>query len=488
MRILPRYMILSFIGPFLMTFFIAVFVLFMQFLWKYVDDLIGKGLDFSTMAELFFYAALTTFPLALPLSILLSSLMTFGSLGEKYELVALKAAGISLQKSMLPLIVTTFLVSIGAFIFSNNILPYVNLKMTSLLYDIQQKKPALNIKEGVFYNGIDGYTIRIEKKERDGIMCRNIMIYDHTKPTGNTIVVTADSGRLTVTADKQFLTIVLFSGTRFEETEDDQNKTKYPLIRSRFKEETINLDLSGFRMNRTDEELFKSNYAILNIKQINQTIDSLRLQRDTASRLFNTSFEDLLFANTKASSNDSNLQKSVSAASGISNPHHQINIGRNTPQSVRENDPSFKLQQIDAAINLARAKKFTIDNWLSELDMYNRPILLLSVEWHKKFALSFACFILFFIGAPLGAIIRKGGLGMPVVVSVFIFIFFWIITISCEKMVKEGVLIPLIGMWISTIITLPIGIFLTSKATSDSAIMDTDSYIRFFQKLLWWKK
>src|SRR3990172_4008883 len=184
MHTLNRYIILSYIGPFLMTFFIAVFVLFMQFVWKYVDDLIGKGLETSTLAELFFYAALQTFPLALPLAILLSSLMTFGNLGEHFELVALKSSGMSLQKIMFPLMVVAFLTSVGAFVFSNNLLPYVNLKTNSLIYDIQQKKPTLNIKEGVFYNGIDGYTIRIEKKENDGITCHGIMIYDHTEGLG----------------------------------------------------------------------------------------------------------------------------------------------------------------------------------------------------------------------------------------------------------------------------------------------------------------
>src|ERR1035441_3049899 len=211
MRTLPRYIISSYIGPFLMTFFIAIFVLFMQFLWKYVDDLIGKGLDTYTLAKLFFFVILTTFPLALPLAILLSSLMTFGNLGEQFELVALKSTGMSLQKIMSPLIIVAFLTSVGAFFFSNNMLPYVNLKMNSLLYDIQQKKPAFNIKEGIFYNGIEGYTIRIERKESDGITCHNIMIYDHTQNAGNNKVITSEYGIMKLTEDKHFLYIDLFN-------------------------------------------------------------------------------------------------------------------------------------------------------------------------------------------------------------------------------------------------------------------------------------
>ena len=490
-------MVLSFIGPFLMTFFIAVFVLFMQFLWKYVDDLIGKGLETSTLAELFFYAALTTFPLALPLAILLSSLMTFGNLGEKYELVALKSAGMSLQKIMGPLIVVTFFTSVGAFFFSNNFLPYINLKMSSLLYDIQQKKPALNIKEGVFYNGIDGYTIRIEKKENDGITCRNIMIYDHTKEAGSNIVTTADSGRLMLTADKQFLNIILFSGTRFEESVDEKNKSTYPLVRSKFKEQTVSLDVSGFsKLERTDEQLFKSNYSILNIKQLDQTIDSLRMNKDTALLAFKKNFAELFF---QKDSSKQNFQTSIPHSTDSGNTKQLKSMSAHMPGIIADvtkqankekkiNESAERSRVIESAINRARAKKYAIENSISEMDIYNKPIVFLSVEWHKKFTLSLACFILFFVGAPLGAIIRKGGLGMPVVASVIIFIFFWIITISGEKMVREEVLLPYIGMWMATAITLPVGIFLTSKATSDSAVMETDSYVKLFRKILWKKK
>lgn len=483
MRIFQRYMVLSYIGPFLMTFFISVFVLFMQFLWKYVDDLIGKGLETSTLAELFFYAALTTFPLALPLSILLSSLMTFGNLGEQYELVALKSAGMSLRKIMSPLILLAFLTSVGAFFFSNNFLPYINLKMSSLIYDIQQKKPALNIKEGVFYNGIDGYTIRINKQESDGITCRSIMIYDHTKGVGNNIVITADSGKLMLTADKQFLNIVLYHGSRFEEAIDEKNKAVYPLIRSEFAEQTVRLDLSGFRLVRTDEELFKSNYSILNIKQIDQTIDSLRIDKENRAATFKKDFSDMLSEDTILKQR-TQISDSILQLTNAMGQHFSSALPGKRNITAR----SEKQRSLDYALNKARSKKYFIESLLNEAAIYDRPIVLLSVEWHKKFTLSLACLILFFIGAPLGAIIRKGGLGMPVVASVIIFILFWVITITGEKMSKEEIFPPYIGMWIATAVTLPAGIFLTSKATSDSALLDSDSYQKIFQKILWKKK
>ena len=479
MRTLPRYIILSYIGPFLMTFFIAVFVLFLQFLWKYVDDLIGKGLEWSVLAELFFYAALSMFPLALPLAILLSSLMTFGNLGEQFELVALKSSGMSLQKIMLPLIVVAFFTSVGAFIFSNNFLPFVNLKMNSLIYDIQQKKPALNIKEGVFYNGIDGYTIRIEKKDDDEITCHGIMIYDHTQGVGNNKVETAESGKLTMSDDKQFLNMILFNGASYEEVVDNEKGKVHPLIRSKFKEQTVKFDLSGFRLVRSEEELFKSSYSMLNIQQIGGMIDSLTVEKEKRISNFKKDFSKML-------SEDSVFKKNPPADTAhLVTPFgsHFSEIVKKNIQKPAINEAEAKARVIDMALNMARSKKYFIESLISEKENCDQPVISLNVEWHKKFTLSIACLILFFIGAPLGAIIRKGGLGMPVVVSVIFFILFWVITISGEKMSKEGVLPAYIGMWIATAVTLPLGIFLTRKATSDSSLFDADSYLNPFRKL-----
>ncbi|MBI4931926.1 MAG: LptF/LptG family permease [Bacteroidetes bacterium] len=487
MRTLNRYIIFSYIGPFLMTFFIAVFVLFLQFLWKYVDDLIGKGLETRTLVELFFYAALSMFPLALPLAILLSSLMTFGNLGEQFELVALKSSGISLQKIMFPLILVAFLTSVGAFFFSNNMLPFINLKMRSLIYDIQQKKPALNIKEGVFYNGIDGYTIRVEKKDDDGTTCHDIMIYDHTQNAGNNKVITAESGNLEMTPGKEFLIIQLFNGTSYEEMTDSKGENNYPLVRSKFKEQTVRFDLSGLRLVRSEEELFKSSYEMLNLQQIEEMIDSTITDKEKRISDFKKNFGEMLSENKifKTSTSQVSTTNPSDTSRHFSNSRFGMHRSPNVPL-ITQNTSEEKMSKerlIDMALTMARSKKYYIESLLGEMENYDRPIIKLKVEWHKKFTLSIACLILFFVGAPLGAIIRKGGLGMPVVVSVIIFILFWVVTITGEKMSEEGALPPYLGMWIATVVTLPLGIFLTRKATSDSALFDTDSYLRPFQKL-----
>ncbi len=467
-----------------MTFFIAVFVLFLQFLWKYVDDLIGKGLEWSVLAELFFFAALSMFPLALPLAILLSSLMTFGNLGEQFELVALKSAGMSLQKIMSPLIVVAFLTSVGAFFFSNNMLPFINLKMNSLIYDIQQKKPALSIKEGVFYNGIDGYTIRIEQKEDDGITCHGIMIYDHTQGVGNNKMEIAESGKIFMSDDKQFLTMILYNVTSYEEQVNEEGKF-YPLVRGKFKEQTVKFDLSGFRLVRSEEELFKSSYSMLNIYQIEKMIDTLNAEKEQRISDFRKNFSEMLAEENVFKKPSSNPPDSVPRVLGAPNPFG-IRLPHTFKKTMQNKSPDAietKARVIDLALNMARSKKYFIEGLISEKENCDRPVISLNVEWHKKFTLSIACLILFFVGAPLGAIIRKGGLGMPVVVSVIIFILFWVVTITGEKMSKEGAIPPYIGMWIATAVMLPLGIFLTRKATSDSALFDADAYLNFFRKL-----
>lgn len=482
MNTLTRYMIKSYIGPFLMTFFIAVFVLFLQFLWKYVDDLIGKGLSPGVLAELFFYAALTMFPLALPLAILLSSLMTFGDLGEHFELVSLKSAGLSLMKIMRPLIFVALLTSISAFLFSNLVLPYVNLKWQSLIFDIQQKKPAFNIKEGVFYNGIDGYTLRIEKKEKDGINCSGIMIFDHTLPGGgNNKVITAKTGRMELSASKQFLNIVLFDGTSFEELAKSADGTqKYSMVRSRFEEQTIRFDLTGFQLTRSDEEMFRSNYEMLNLDQIQSMIDSLITENNNNHKNFEGEIQAMLGTTKKA------VPKPPGDTSAIDKEKIPGFMNATVKTMMKQEAQRVaalpaRTQVLDMALNVARSKQYFIQSQITQIDNYERPMNSLKIVWHKKFTLSFACFILFFVGAPLGAIIRKGGLGMPVVVSVIIFILFWVITISGEKMSKEGVIPPFVGMWMATAATLPLGIFLTIKATSDSALFDAEKYLRPFR-------
>lgn len=464
MNTLTKYIIRSYIGPFVLTFFISVFILFMQFLWKYVDDLIGKGLDISVLAQLFFFASLSTVPLALPLSILLSSIMTFGNLGEHYELVALKSSGLSLQKIMRPLIVFSFLLSIFAFYFSNTILPYANLKMGSLLFDVTNKKPALSIKEGVFYTGIDGYVIRVNKKHEDGKMLDGIMIYDHTRGGGNSKVMIAESGKMEMSSDSRFLILTLKNGQSYDEMLNPEQGAEHPLMRNKFKEQLIRLDLSGFKLKRTDEGLFKSSYQMLNISQINAEMDSIHHAEKQEDENFMKRMMENNSMKEKTRVQRADTSKQVQLATNGFLDNNQLHI-------------------LEMATNSARNTKSLIESHIEQLEYYDDPLVNLLVERHKKFTLSFACLVLFFVGAPLGAIIRKGGLGMPVVVSVLFFIFFWVISITGEKSAKEGVLPPVVGMWLASAVILPIGIFLTLQATKDSSLFDVNSYLEPFRKI-----
>ncbi|MFZ4564085.1 MAG: LptF/LptG family permease, partial [Bacteroidales bacterium] len=279
MKKLDLFILKSYLGPLVMTFFIALFILLMQFVWKYIDDLVGKGIEWYIIVKLLFFFSSTFVPLALPLAILLSSLMTFGNLGEHYELVTMKAAGISLSRIMRPLIVVSILISGLAFYYSNVILPMANLKSFSLLWDVREKKLAFNLKEGVFYDGIEGFVIRIGKKEKDGNTIRDVMVYDHTKRMGNVSLTTAEWGKMELSPDKRFLIFHLYNGINYEERIDLRyNEVSRPFQRTKFTEQYQKFDLSAFQLTRTDESLFKKNYEMQNINQLTYSIDSIKTQ------------------------------------------------------------------------------------------------------------------------------------------------------------------------------------------------------------------
>lgn len=456
----------SFVGPFFLTFFIALFVLLMQFLWKYIDDMVGKGLDGTIIAELLFYTSANLVPLALPLAILVSSIMTFGNLAEHFELTAAKAAGISLQRIMMPLLFAAISISALAFFFSNNVLPYTNLKMGSLLYDIRQQKPALSIREGVFYNGIEGYSIKVGDKDEDGKTIYRVMIYDHTGGMGNRKLVVADKGRMESTPDQRFLILTLFNGSSYEE----QSKNKggvdsHPLMRNGFKEYVIRFDLSQFKLNRTNEELFKGGHQMMNLSQLNKAVDSLStdwVRRENLSKMNVQPY--FLF-----------LRDSVK---------FKQRVKFYPPIGVNDSiTPASSLAYYDNAMNQARAMQSYLLGQRDEKESRSYQLARFKVEWHRKLTLSAACFILFLIGAPLGAIIRKGGLGMPLVISILFFLAYHVASITGEKFAKEGIIPPWRGMWLSSMILLPIGLFLIYKATHDSVIFDRESYVGFFRRL-----
>jgi lipopolysaccharide export system permease protein len=469
MKKLDIFILKSYLGPLVMTFFIALFILLMQFVWKYIDDLVGKGLEWYIIAKLLFYASSTFVPLALPLAILLSSLMMFGNLGEHYELVTIKAAGISLSRIMRPLIIVSIGVSALGFYFSNVVLPMANLKFHSLLFDVREKKLAFNLKEGVFYPGIEGFVIRIGKKEEDGNTIRDVMVYDHTKHLGNVSLTTAEWGKMELSPDKKFLVFRLYNGTNYEERVDLRNsEITHPFQRTDFSEQYQMFDLSAFQLTRTDESLFKKNYEMQNIRQLSESIDSIRVQLAAERRDYETNFLKVLRFS------DPGLQ----AGAG------KIDTGFNFNPAVLYNFGAENREKVlESSLNAAKGAREHLETGKDNLYQRNKLVFKHQIVFHKKFSFSIACFLLFFIGAPLGAIIRKGGLGMPAVVSTLFFILFWVISFVGEKYAVEGVVPPWQGIWFSSAVLMPIGIFLTVKATNDASLFDADAWTGFFKKL-----
>jgi lipopolysaccharide export system permease protein len=473
MKKIDWFILKSYLGPLVMTFFISLFILLMQFVWKYIDDLVGKGLGWFIITKLMFLATTTFVPLALPLAILLSSLMMFGNLGEHYELVAMKSAGISLNRIMRSLIIVSILISGLAFYFANVVLPVANLKFLSLLYDVRGKKLSFNIKEGVFYNGIEGFVIRVEKKDKDGSTIRDVMIYDHTKHRGNTSVTLAEWGKMELTPDNRFLIFRLYNGINYEERYDARTGGQnHPFQYTRFKEEYQSFDLAAFQLTRTDEKLFKSNYDMLNINQLSHSIDSINKAINQDLVRYNKAFKNNYFYFTRFDTSSTRMTKADSAMPKIK-PVLLANFNSGEQKVIME-----------SAKNAASFVKESLKT--NKENNYGRKKVLHKHEivYHKKFTFSIACFLLFFIGAPLGAIIRKGGLGLPAVISTVFFILFWILSFTGEKYSVEGVLPASQGMWIAPAVLLPIGVFLTYKATVDASLFDIDAWTRVFTKLL----
>jgi lipopolysaccharide export system permease protein len=459
----------SYTGPLLATFFVSLFILLMQFLWQYIDDLVGKGLETYVIAELLFYASATFVPLALPLAILLSSLMTFGNLGEHYELVAMKSSGISLRTIMKPMIIMSLVISGFAFYFSNNVLPVANLKFRSLLYDVRKKKLAVNIKEGIFYNDLEDYIIRVGKKGKDGKSIYKVMIYNHTGKWGNTDVTVADSGYMESTPDGRYLIFTLYDGYNYQDKLDQKDSKKsHPFQRTFFKQEQRKFDLSAFELNRTNENLFKNNYQMLNISQLNYFIDSIgtsiRDRRLNLAQNFARNYKAFLnYDSTYKVGSDTSIVRALDFP------------GKFTGEE--------RVRITSSALTSARNMKKTLDYHLQSINSSKELLIKHEIVWHRKFTLSFACLVLFFIGAPLGAIIRKGGLGLPAVVSILFFILYHIISMIGEKSALKGAIAVPTGMWLSSVILLPLGFFLTIKATTDSPLMDMDIWNKVFMKM-----
>ena len=446
----------------------------MQFLWRYIDELVGKGLDWTIIAEFLFYVSATLVPMALPLAILLASIMAFGNMGENYELTAMKAAGISLQRIMKPLIILVILISLGAFYFSNNIMPIASLKTATLLRDIKKQNPELILKEGIFTNDMPKFSVKVGKIDKNTGMMHDLLIYDHRKNIGNTDVTVADSGTMITSEDKLTMNLTLYSGNIYQEVKQKPRKRNknHPSRRIKFKIFRQNISLPGNDLKRTDENVYKNSYRMLNLGQLVNQEDSLTRRLKNNKNLFAKSLTNRYF-----SKEPKNLFKDSIKAILIKAKT------KNADSLFNELSLLKKQTTISYALMKGRKVRENISRKNGEYSGQTKWIRKYTHEWHRKFTLPFACFIFFFIGAPLGAIIRKGGLGMPVIISVLFFIAYYIISMTAERFSRELVVEPFWGMWMSSLIVLPLGIILTYKATTDSTIFNIENYINFFKKI-----
>ncbi len=469
----------SFLPLFVMTFCICLFIVLMQFLWRYIDDLVGKGLGVDVISELFFYAALTMVPMALPLAILLASLMIFGNLGENFELTAMKASGISLLRTMAPLIVLMVMIATGAFFFQNNALPIAQTKMYTLLYSVRQKSPELEIPEGVFYDQIPGYNLFVESKNRDTGVLYDMMIYDVSRGFENSSIILADSGKMSITADKTHLFLELWSGESFENLKDAATGMKnVPYRRETFTTKEIMVPFDA-NFNRMDEQGMRSQYIGKNMAELQATIDSVQLRVDSLGREYTRELRETPHMNVMPY-----ITVPDTAGTLRKEPAPEVMMDRpiDVDSLFRGSSSGVALNYLQSALSKAQRAKQEYEYRSLTMADDQRSIRRHSIELMKKFTLSFACIIFFFIGAPLGAIIRKGGLGTPLVISVFLFIFYYIIDNMGYKLARDGKWPVWEGMWLSAAVLLPLGIFFTYKAVNDSAVFNKDAYLNFFRR------
>ena len=463
MKTIHKLVLKSYLGPMVLTFFIVMFVLMMNIVWRYIDELVGKGLSAGIIIELMTYFMANMIPMGLPLSMLLAAIMTMGNLGENYELLAMKSAGMSLVQITKPLIILVAFVSVGSFFIGNNLVPNANKKLYSTLYDIRQQKQALEFQDGLFFNGIENMSIRVSRQEPDTHLLHDVLI---RAANGNMNTIVADSGYIRLSDDKKYLLVDLFHGETYEQTRNSQWFTKSALRHHTFDLQKQVIPMEGFAQGRTDADLF-SNSQTKNIRELQHDIDSLEIKVNAATT---SSYEPLLKEQIFARDN---TVLPLPDSLQIDKRHFRDMLAQDSIVGLPMRD---KERIWDQARTLAKNSRnmFAFDESAAKeaLNQLYRS----KVEWHKKISLPVSILIFFLIGAPLGAIIRRGGLGLPVVVSVIFFVIYYIISLSGEKLAKEGNWDAVYGMWLSTFILTPIAIYLTYKATNDSALLDTDWY------------
>ena len=470
---LDIFILKSFGTLFIGTFFICLFIFMLQSLWRYVDELVGKGLEMSVLAQFFYYSALTLIPLSMPLAILLAALITFGNFGERYELLAMKAAGISLLKVMRPLIVFVVMLSCVSFFFQNVVGPQAQAKLLTLLWSMRQKSPELDIPEGAFYDEIEGYSLYVKKKDRKTGWLYDVTIYELSNGFENARIITADSGRLDMTADKQFLYLHLYSGHLFENLRSQNaNDKNIPYRRESFSEKHSLIEFdSGFKL--MDASYMNNQSNSKNLKMLQTSIDSMTVMSDSIGRKYYTEAITGVYQSVPNLSREDTVKIETADIDSY-----------NVDSLFDRSTLAQKQKIVSSAVNRAENQKSDWNFKSLTIGSNDQNIRRHRTEWHQKFTLSLSCLFFFFIGAPLGAIIRKGGLGMPVVISVLIFIVYYVINNLGYKMARDGKWIMFMGMWLSSSILAPLGAFLTYKSNNDSVVLNADAYMAWFKRVL----
>ena len=470
MKKIDKFIIKSFVGPFFAILLVVIFVLLMQFLWLYIDELVGKGLSMKVIMEFLGWGCATLLPLALPLATLLSSMMTLGTLGEHNELLAIKAAGISLQRILLPLGILCTGVCIGAYFISNNLIPTAYNKIYTLRDDIGKTKEEIRIPTGTFYDGIDGYILRVDSRDKESGMMHGVMVYNHTKNKGNVSLTIADSAMLNMSKNKNYLTFHLFSGTNYEETNTKKYRdTTLTLQKIDFIHQELIIPVENYSFQKSDSSRFNDQVKSMNLTQLKYSQDSL-------GRMNKAALEEHKMYVMRSTALRYNNQLDTAGTKGRSTDfiHEDMNEWK---------DVSSEISSVERAKAKAEELRNTFSNFHRE-GQHNRLIhKMIDIEIFKKFALSIACFIFFLIGAPIGALIRKGGLGTPAIISVLFFVAYWVIDISGTKLAKDGALDPFSGVFISTYILLPIGVYLTWQAIHDSPILKVAHIKNAYKKI-----
>lgn len=513
MKKIDKLIIKSFVGPFIVTLLVVVFILLMKQMLLYFDDIIGKGLEWGELGSLLFYFAIFMIPQGLPLAVLMSSLITFGNLGEHFELTAIKSLGISLTRALIPIFALVVIITGFAFLANNYMVPKAALQAYSLMYDIKQKKPGLDIKEGSFYNGIPDISIKVNHRFKDGITLKGVIIYDHRGRVGNKQVIVADSGKMYTVLNDQYLKLELFTGYDYTEGsgsgQDDTGRatTEETYRKTKFSKMQVVLDLSSFGMNRTDTKWFKGNRIMRNITELDHDIDSisgeLNMQKinlyNSRGSIFSLHFKKDSIALPKElevfkrKRDSTSLLKTIGTglSAGIT-PNSfstwaaSYGPSIKVPDSITQRDRSksdslYKLEkrtkaEIAIALNRARAVKSQLQNFNSNTDLQKSEYKVFMIQWHRILANSIACLAMFLIGAPLGSIIKKGGLGIPVLVSILFFIFYYVLDLLGAKWAKQDFISVPVGVWMANFVLFSIGMFFLRQARVDARLFDADFY------------